>query len=600
MIVINKLKFSNMFSYGADNEITFTDNRVTQLVGNNGVGKSSIPTILEETLYNKNSRGIKKAEIKNRNIDCSEYSSILYFSVGADEYILEKVVKSTAKVKLTKNGEDISGHTATQTYKLIEEKILKLDFNTFSKLVYQSMTSSLDFLKSTDTNRKKFLIGLLGLERYVDAEQAVKEASKQINDKLNGVKASVSTIQAWIKKNPQPMVDKEEVEVPVLDVSLEEQLVELSARQKVAVSNNQQVDKYNIAVKALEEHKKKEPAPTDDNSEELQKVTCEHTELANKKRVAEAEVQKLSRVKDTCPTCGQSIDVGDTKILLEKAKVDVAAVEELIKPLEGRLNEEKVKQTLYNARSVWEREYQHKTQILDGVSCNVQEKEDVSALKQKIQDLQEQINSSKRQISEASAHNEQVRIHNSKVATHNETLASYNQELSTKQTELDSLVDLAADLEVLVKALGTKGLIQYKIESMVKVFEDLINEYLSILSEGQFALSFEIDESKLVLNLYDHSNSIGINSPSSGEFNRINTATLLAVRKMMSSVSKVNVNLLFLDEVISVLDVQGKQTLIDLLLEEHSINSMIVSHGFEHPLATTITVIKEENVSCLS
>ena len=39
---------------------------VTQLVGTNGAGKSSIPLILEEVLFNKNSKGIKKADIANR------------------------------------------------------------------------------------------------------------------------------------------------------------------------------------------------------------------------------------------------------------------------------------------------------------------------------------------------------------------------------------------------------------------------------------------------------------------------------------------------------------------------------------------------------
>ena len=158
MIVIKELGFSNMFSYG-DNVVFSIGDRVTQLVGHNGNGKSSIPSVLEELLYNKNSRGIKKADIANRYSGNKGYSGYVSFDVGPDSYKLEKNVVSTAKVKLSKNEQDISGHTATQTYKDIEV-ILGMDFSTFTKLVYQSMVSSLDFLSATDANRKKFLVSL--------------------------------------------------------------------------------------------------------------------------------------------------------------------------------------------------------------------------------------------------------------------------------------------------------------------------------------------------------------------------------------------------------------------------------------------------------
>ena len=98
------------------------NSNVLQLVGKNGAGKSSIPTILEELLYNKNSRGTKKADIKNRYTDANYYSGTVEFDVDGDEYILEKVVKSSTKLTLTKNGEDISGHTPTQTYKKLKRK----------------------------------------------------------------------------------------------------------------------------------------------------------------------------------------------------------------------------------------------------------------------------------------------------------------------------------------------------------------------------------------------------------------------------------------------------------------------------------------------
>ena len=65
MITLKTLKWDNCFSYGKDNSINLNNSTLTQLVGTNGMGKSSIPLIIEEVLYNKNSKGIKKADIPN-------------------------------------------------------------------------------------------------------------------------------------------------------------------------------------------------------------------------------------------------------------------------------------------------------------------------------------------------------------------------------------------------------------------------------------------------------------------------------------------------------------------------------------------------------
>ena len=65
-ITLKKLWFDNMFSYGENNFINLEKSRITQLTAPNGSGKSSIAMIIQEALYNKNVKGIKKADILNR------------------------------------------------------------------------------------------------------------------------------------------------------------------------------------------------------------------------------------------------------------------------------------------------------------------------------------------------------------------------------------------------------------------------------------------------------------------------------------------------------------------------------------------------------
>ncbi|HSG30562.1 MAG TPA: AAA family ATPase, partial [Thermodesulfobacteriota bacterium] len=116
MITLKTLKWDNCFSYGPENELDLDDTKLTQIIGTNGVGKSSIPLIIEEVLYNKNSKAVKKADIANRNLG-SGYHINLIFEKNEDIYEIDLTRKASIKVKLLKNGEDISSHTATNTYK---------------------------------------------------------------------------------------------------------------------------------------------------------------------------------------------------------------------------------------------------------------------------------------------------------------------------------------------------------------------------------------------------------------------------------------------------------------------------------------------------
>lgn len=598
MIVIRKLKFENVFSYGKNNSIDLDKDTVTQLLGENGAGKSSIATILEEAFYNKNSRGIKKADICNRNTNEKSYKISAYFDVDKDTYELHKVVKSSAKLSLIRNGEDISGHTTTQTYKLIESDILKLDFSTFTKLVYQSMISSLDFLKATDTARKNFLIGLLGLEAYSEAEQSVKAANKEAKLILAGARSSVSVIQSWIDKHAKIEPLKEEVPEVEYDYSLDDELNQLKSK-KLSIDKDNESISINKANKAkLDSLLSSEPNKAEDVSEDLLGITKQRDIKQGELQAAKRELSKLQAVKEKCPTCGTLLDISETKKMLQNYKKVVESLNSEITPLSDRVDSLTEQQTKYKNYKDWSNKLavakeSYTPTLPDTITS-------VNSLNSSIASLQTSINKVKEDIRKATKHNKEVSAHNTRVKSNREQLEKYKLEIAEKEQELEAAKDVVADLDILSDSLGTKGLIQYKIESMVKVFETLINDYLFELSSGRFVLSFVIADTKLSLKLYDNSTEIDIKSLSSGEFAKVNTATLLAVRKMMSAVSKVNINLVIFDEVISVLDEYGKETLVEILLKENDLNSVLVSHGYNHPLARVIEINKKEKISCIT
>ena len=65
-IQLQHLTFNNMFSYGEDNNLSLNNAKITQLTAANGSGKSAIALILQEVLFGKNIKNIKKADIINK------------------------------------------------------------------------------------------------------------------------------------------------------------------------------------------------------------------------------------------------------------------------------------------------------------------------------------------------------------------------------------------------------------------------------------------------------------------------------------------------------------------------------------------------------
>ena len=170
-------------------------------------------------------------------------------------------------------------------------------------------------------------------------------------------------------------------------------------------------------------------------------------------------------------------------------------------------------------------------------------------------------------------------------------LAVHSEELLAKTKEL-------SNLQVLVKAFSTTGLVAYKIECLVKDLEELTNQYLNELSDGRFQLAFKVSSSdKLNVIITDNSHDVDIIALSSGERARVNVATLLAIRKLMQTLSNSRTNLLILDETVENLDAEGKEKLIEVLLAEENLNTFLISHGFSHPLLEKLQVVKEKNVS---
>ena len=205
----------------------------------------------------------------------------------------------------------------------------------------------------------------------------------------------------------------------------------------------------------------------------------------------------------------------------------------------------------------------------------------------------------KREITKINQENIEISKRNTRIQVIQEQTQEFMTQLGEATKTLNQHADLDANLEILKKAFSTNGLLAYKIENLVVELEEVANTYLAELSDGRFTLGFNVQKDKLNVEITDNGNIVDILALSSGELARVNTATLIAIRKLMSSISKSKINILFLDEVINVLDDTGREKMVELLIKEDELNTYVVSHGWTHPLLDKIEVVKDGNVSKL-
>ena len=596
MITLQKLKWSNCFSYGADNELDLSSDTVTQLIGTNGMGKSSIPLIIEEALYNKNSKGIKKADIPNRYVN-QGYHIHLEFTKDEKSYAVIIDRKSSIKLRLMEDGEDISSHTATNTYKTLQD-IIGIDFKTFSQLVYQSTNSSLQFLTATDTNRKKFLIDLLHLEHYVRLFDLFKEEARKSATTLTSIESKIATVEKWLTDNKlsdtsilptsEISIETDEDETELANLMIE--IKNISEKNKNISQNNT----YKDLLGKIDIEKAQSCAVG--SIESYDDLQTEGGSLSQSVAGSQRLLAKLSKLGDHCPTCEQSVDSSFIQGLISTEAAKIEEAEEKQYEINRRISEIKRNNAELSAAKKVQRDWEELFRSID--STLPTSPLDPIELKERANGISKRISDAKEELQRISKENESITRRNTRIQVILEQTEDFESELSELQELLDLESATAGHLEVLKKAFSTNGLLAYKIENLVKELEALTNNYLAELSDGRFTLEFVVTNDKLNVQITDNGNIVDILALSSGELARVNTATLIAIRKLMSSISKSKINILFLDEVIAVLDDAGREKLVEVLLGE-DLNTYVVSHGWTHPLLGKVEVVKSGNVSKL-
>ena len=215
---INKINFSNLFSYGSDNVINFEKlPGITGIFGKNAKGKSSIIGTIAYNLFNTTDRGaIKNIHVINtRHNSCK---SSIDISVNGIPY---RIVRSTVKkqnktgywaptslklFKLNNAGEEIEDLTEEQRRET--EKILRNMIGTSEEFLMTSLASQgqmNNFIREKASSRKAILTNFLDLAVF----DKMNELAKKDSNDLRAEARHLSDVN-WKKKTERLLSESED------------------------------------------------------------------------------------------------------------------------------------------------------------------------------------------------------------------------------------------------------------------------------------------------------------------------------------------------------------------------------------------------------
>jgi DNA repair exonuclease SbcCD ATPase subunit len=425
-----------------------------------------------------------------------------------------------------------------------------------------------------------------------------KEEARKSTITLTSIESKTATIEKWLHDNKL----SDTTILPVSEISIEtgedeqdlanlmSEIKNISEKNKKISQNNTYKDLLsNISIEDAQSCKVSGIKSYDELQAESGSLT---QAVAGSQRL----LNKLSGLGAHCPTCEQSVDSAFIRELINEEADKITEAETRQDEIKRRILKIKRNNEEYQSARKIQRDWEDLFRSIDqSLPANVL---DPVELKSRAQEISKRISEAKEELQRISKQNESITRRNTRI----QVILEQTEQFETELFELNELVDLETDtassLEVLKKSFSTNGLLAYKIENLVKELEELTNYYLAELSDGRFTLEFVVTNDKLNVQITDNGNIVDILALSSGELARVNTATLIAIRKLMSSISKSRINILFLDEVIAVLDDAGREKLVEVLLQE-DLNTYVVSHGWTHPLLDKVEVVKSGNISKL-
>ena len=525
---IQEFSFRNICSYGNKLQ-TFKFSDEPQLIlvqGKNGSGKSSISDALTVSIYGKSAiRKIK--EIPNR-INKNAYTQVKFLTSSGQRIEIERGIEPNFSRVLI-DGAEHNLPDKRRVDDFIEDELTKIPFNVFSNTISLSVNDFKSFVKLSPADKRQIIDKIFGLDIVNDMAKLSKEESKKLKFEISAIDTSLASNNRLLESSVSQLE---------------------SLKAQIATSNDERIAELVKKIEELEAtkvSKKSEAQAFNSKLDEIKKDIRESRDKQAAIRLNIAEIQKKLDIyaKNKCPHCLS--DLTDSLHIQIKDKLEAKKVEQE-NNLPSLLKAASVKET--DLRTITESQNKIMAEYyeIDGTLSAIR-RELVSLKTQNIKTtdhhLAEVINNIKKEISDS----------------------------STKLAELTEKLKVSQEMEMVLSDNGMKRMLMSQI---IPLLNKKILKTAKIL-EFKFSFEFDLEFNPIITHL---GMQISPDSLSAGEQKKMNLIVLLCILELIK-LKHNKVNLLFLDEVFSSLDVDSIFRVVDLLkafAKKYNMTVFVISH----------------------
>ena len=515
----------------------------------NSVGKSTLVNVILQGLFMKNIQGDSIERLSNAYTKEKPSMTITLEKEDVEYTIVNNYKDGICKVY--KEGVLLDFVRKKDIKDEIEE-ILGISYFIFSQLIYISPNNPSLFSSVSNDAQNKFIQSLLNIEFIQDINKKSSADLKTYRGEVTLKIKELNLLQQQVES-----LTKQINLVPVFeDIDYSEEITSMAA-------DISRKEDYQIILKKNYDKAKKEIEA--ENKREIEiKSEIKHLEIALSK-----ELDLIA--KGDCPTCGQST-----------TKLPIKTDKSLLKNLKESHTEsfEKVLAKKAELRTIEDELAEVSSEIT--IARNT-----LNGLKHK---KEEQVKAEKH-ISLKTSLEEQ------------RTEAITN--LIEAQSTLSQLEDKVYILELITQSTSSKGFIKERIS----LFLQLFNQELQDLGKDLLGSNYLIEISKnkalgYELTIFDGDITLNYNSLSSGYKSRCDIIIALALNSAIKLLTGIDINVLFLDEILSAVDAVGIDSISKLLNKvKHRFPDKIifvVSHNqILKEVSDTLTITRQNDCSKL-
>ena len=500
---------------------------------------SSFLSSFEYSLYGKVRGGRQKkwstlSTLPNR-INGELLNRIVFTSNGVDVEIKRGI--SPSKLELWENGvlNDRAGKSN------LDEKIEKyvgMDIETFKSFISMSINDFKNFISLSNEEKQLLLDKLFNLEVINILNTILKDINKSnksrlasLSSEINALEESIESIQKSIDKTIKLSIEKEKLNI---QNDIDRLMSEMNSKK----------DDYKLLKEKIEKIKEKEEILTN----EIDSEKKQHINIQNDIRNVQKEIDLYDSGK--CPTCRTDFNSDYYSSLRESLVDKKEGFEKIKSEIEENINSIKEKQSKLKEISTKTNEsFNEMTYFLKNCKMQI-----------------EQLNKKKE-------------LENIELPNVDEFKKSI-EELEEKKSTSNDKASVCKDKELYYKELnrifGEDGVKKSIIAGIIKPINHFISENIKKMG---IPFDVKLDET-FSAEIKQFGTSIETDSLSTGENKRVNIAILIAYLKLIRT--KKFINILFLDEVFSSIDIEGIDSILSLLksfANDYNINIFVVHHA---------------------